>query len=173
MAPRVPQMRIVPLTEGVLFSHANVLDVVAGTYVPDRFVLVRDGRIVDISGARPAWDGAAFDLNGCVLMPGLCDGHVHVTAISADFATLTRMPPSYVTAKAAPILRGMLMRGFTTVRDAGGADFGLARPSRKPCSPALGSSSAATRSRRPAATVTCAGPERTTWASASAAPGLA
>jgi imidazolonepropionase-like amidohydrolase len=127
MAPRVPQMRTVPLTEGVLFSHANVLDVVAGTYVPDRFVLVRDGRIVDISGARPAWDGAAFDLNGRVLMPGLCDGHVHVTAISADFATLTRMPPSYVTAKAAPILRGMLMRGFTTVRDAGGADFGLAQ----------------------------------------------
>ena len=115
------------MTEGVLFSHANVLDVVAGTYVPDRFVLVRDGRIVDISGARPAWDGAAFDLNGRVLMPGLCDGHVHVTAISADFATLTRMPPSYVTAKAAPILRGMLMRGFTTVRDAGGADFGLAQ----------------------------------------------
>ena len=30
--------------------------------------------------------------------------------------------------------------------------------SRKPCSPALGSSSAATRSRRPAATATCAGP---------------
>jgi imidazolonepropionase-like amidohydrolase len=62
-----------------------------------------------------------------VLMPGLCDGHVHVTAISADFATLTRTPPSYITAKASTILHGMLMRGFTTVRDAGGADYGLAR----------------------------------------------
>jgi imidazolonepropionase-like amidohydrolase len=115
------------MTEGVLFGNALVLDVVAGTYLPDRFVLVRDGRIAEITGVRPAWDGAAFDLKGRVLMPGLCDGHVHVTAISADFATLTRTPPSYVTAKAAPILRGMLMRGFTTVRDAGGADYGLAQ----------------------------------------------
>jgi imidazolonepropionase-like amidohydrolase len=116
-----------PVTAGVLFSHAQVLDVVGGTYLPDRHVLVRDGRIAGITGTRPAWDGPSYDLKGRVLMPGLCDGHVHVTAVSADFATLVRTPPSYVTAKAAPILRAMLMRGFTTVRDAGGADYGLAQ----------------------------------------------
>jgi len=111
----------------LLFSNAQVLDVVAGTYLPDRYVMVRNGRIAEIGAVRPVFDGPEFDLKGRVLMPGLCDAHVHVTAISADFATLTRTPPSYITAKAAHILRGMLRRGFTTVRDAGGADFGLAK----------------------------------------------
>lgn len=111
----------------VLFSNALVLDVVAGAYLPDRFVLVRDGRIAEITGTRPAWDGLAFDLRGRVLMPGLADGHVHVTAIGADFAALVRTPPSYIAAKARLILHDMLLRGFTTVRDAGGADYGLAQ----------------------------------------------
>ncbi len=111
----------------MLFSNALVLDVVAGTYLPDQHVLVRNGRIAEIARVAPAWDGAKYDLKGRVLMPGLCDGHVHVTAISADFATLVHTAPSYITAKAGGILRGMLMRGFTTVRDAGGADYGLAQ----------------------------------------------
>lgn len=115
------------MSANLLFLNANVLDVVAGTYVPDRHVVIRDGRIAEISGQRPAFDGPVFDLKGRVLMPGLCDAHVHVTAISADFATLVRTPPSYITAKAGQILHGMLMRGFTTVRDAGGADYGLAQ----------------------------------------------
>jgi imidazolonepropionase-like amidohydrolase len=62
-----------------------------------------------------------------VLMPGLCDAHVHVIASTADFAALERLSPTYVAAQASQILRGMLMRGFTTVRDAGGADHGIAR----------------------------------------------
>lgn len=37
------------------------------------------------------------------------------------------MPESLVAARAAKILEGMLLRGFTTVRDAGGADWGLAQ----------------------------------------------
>jgi imidazolonepropionase-like amidohydrolase len=35
------------------------------------------------------------------------------------------LPNSLVVARAIGILRGMLMRGFTTVRDLGGADFGI------------------------------------------------
>ena len=111
----------------LLFCNARVLDVVAGTYEPDRFVLVRAGRIADIGGARPRFDGPAIDLKGRVLMPGLCDAHVHVTALSAEFAALARMSPAYVAIGATHILAGMLARGFTTVRDAGGADFGLAQ----------------------------------------------
>jgi imidazolonepropionase-like amidohydrolase len=42
-----------------------------------------------------------------------------------DFFKLTLTPQSLITAQAKDILLGMLMRGFTTVRDAGGADFGL------------------------------------------------
>ncbi|GFR47600.1 hypothetical protein Agub_g9335, partial [Astrephomene gubernaculifera] len=67
------------------------------------------------------------DCGGAVVMPGLCDAHVHCTAATADLAGLMSLPESYVAAKAAHILGGMLARGFTTVRDAGGADFGLAQ----------------------------------------------
>ena len=50
---------------------------------------------------------------------GLCDAHVHCTAVTANLGALQSLPESYVTARAAEILGGMLGRGFTTVRDAG------------------------------------------------------
>jgi imidazolonepropionase-like amidohydrolase len=58
-------------------------------------------------------------------MPGLIDAHVHVTATIPDFFKLSMLPQSLVTAQAKDVLAGMLGRGFTTVRDAGGADAGL------------------------------------------------
>jgi imidazolonepropionase-like amidohydrolase len=111
----------------MLFSNAQVLDVVAGTYLSEQSVLLRHGRIAQVSGRSLSFDGPEFDLRGRVLMPGLCDAHVHVTAIGADLAAMARMAPSYIAVKAATILHAMLMRGFTTVRDAGGADYGLAQ----------------------------------------------
>ena len=66
-------------------------------------------------------------MRGRVVMPGLCDGHVHVTAVVPDFALLRRWSSMYVASRASHVLRDMLLRGFTTVRDVGGADWGLAR----------------------------------------------
>lgn len=111
-----------------LFKNARILDTRAGD-LSDGNVLVRDGRIAEVS-PTPIPDARAervVDLKGRILMPGLADGHVHVIAVTADFAALKRMSPFYVSALAGRILKEMLMRGFTTVRDAGGADFGLAR----------------------------------------------
>ena len=42
-----------------------------------------------------------------------------------DLSGQALKPPSLIVAESSRILRGMLMRGFTTVRDAAGADFGL------------------------------------------------
>jgi imidazolonepropionase-like amidohydrolase len=64
---------------------------------------------------------------GLTLMPGLLDAHVHVTASSADLRAPAALAPSLVALRSAPILRGMLLRGFTTVRDCGGADWGIAQ----------------------------------------------
>src|SRR2546423_10362671 len=61
------------------------------------------------------------------LLPGLIDAHVHVTAVTADLGRLAEWSPAYVTARSARVLAGMLRRGFTTVRDVGGADYGLAQ----------------------------------------------
>lgn len=115
-----------------IFENASVLDVEAGTLLPDRHVVVEDGRIREITEAPvAASDARRIDVAGRTLMPGLVDSHVHVTAYSANFTELQRTPPSYVSAAAAAIMGGMLDRGFTTVRDVGGGDFGLARAVRE------------------------------------------
>ncbi len=108
-------------------NNANLLDVREGTLVGARNLYIEDGRIREISQSPVHIGEAVVDLNGACLMPGLCDAHVHVVAATASFPDLMRWSPMYVTARAGQILSGMLMRGFTTVRDCGGADYGLAQ----------------------------------------------
>ncbi|WP_234905207.1 metal-dependent hydrolase family protein [Rhizobium rhizogenes] len=60
-------------------------------------------------------------------MPGLIDCHVHVIAAEADLGRNAELPNSLVALKSASIMKSMLLRGFTTVRDLGGADIGLRR----------------------------------------------
>ena len=67
-----------------------------------------------------------IDLAGRTLMPGLIDAHVHAIAVDAALARLAEQPLTLVSLQAGKVLEGMLARGFTTVRDAGGADGGLA-----------------------------------------------
>ncbi|MFF0952792.1 amidohydrolase family protein [Rhizobium leguminosarum] len=111
-----------------LLRNASILDVDAGTLLEERDVLISDGKIADIGETRLAVaDANVIDVKGKVLMPGLCDAHVHVIVPINSFLQLTKWSPFYTALRAMPILEGMLMRGFTTVRDAGGADFGLAR----------------------------------------------
>lgn len=111
----------------ILFRNAAVLDPEQGELVPDRSVLVQGDRIVEVGGPElRGSDPIVIDVRGRALMPGLIDAHVHVTAVTADLAALAEWSPAYVTARAAAVLAGMLHRGFTTVRDAGGADYGLA-----------------------------------------------
>lgn len=110
----------------VLFDRAAVLDPFAGALIPDQRVLVRGTTIAAIGPevAAPE-DVPVVDLAGRTLMPGLVDCHVHVNAHSADLAAVADESPAYVAVKAAIELRAMLHRGFTTVRDPGGADFGI------------------------------------------------
>lgn len=110
-----------------LIKNAAILDVDTGTISDTQNVLVRDGRIAEIGPNLQGEVDQVIDLKGKTLMPGLCDAHVHVIVPINSFAQLTRWSPFYTAIRAIPILEGMLMRGFTTVRDAGGADFGLAR----------------------------------------------
>jgi imidazolonepropionase-like amidohydrolase len=64
-------------------------------------------------------------MSGRTLMPGLIDCHVHVTFSQTNIGLLAAMPQASIVLRSLPILRAMLRRGFTTVRDAGGADFAL------------------------------------------------
>ena len=63
---------------------------------------------------------------GRTLMPGLTDAHVHVCAVEGNIAEQHRYnPPSLIVAKALRRIEQALQQGFTTVRDAGGADYGF------------------------------------------------
>ena len=103
------------------FTRATVFDSTAGCLRPGATVVVRGEQIEDVLfDATPVHDARVVDLAGRSLLPGLIDAHVHITATSARLLDLTSTPPSLVAAQAKDILWGMLMRGFTTVRDAAG-----------------------------------------------------
>ncbi len=91
-------------------------------------VVVENGLIREIKEGDLHIDGAeVIEGKGRTLMPGMIDCHVHVIASVANLGTNGRLPNTFAVLRAVPILNGMLRRGFTTVRDAGGADFALAR----------------------------------------------
>jgi imidazolonepropionase-like amidohydrolase len=106
-----------------------VLDAERGELLADRTVLVDGAHIAEVGDAHQvhAEVDRTIDVHGRVLMPGLIDCHVHVTAASGNLAEIEEWSPFYLAAHASAIMREMLLRGFTTVRDAAGGDFGLAR----------------------------------------------
>jgi imidazolonepropionase-like amidohydrolase len=112
----------------ILLRDAAILDAEAGALVEGQAVLVDGDRIAEVgpTGTVRAGEATVLDARGMTVMPGLIDAHVHVTAATANLAEQDEWSPTYLTAQAAGILRGMLDRGFTTVRDVAGADYGLA-----------------------------------------------
>ena len=110
----------------VLFQNARLLDPDANDLRDGMQVLVEGDRIREVS-ERPISAGSAekIDLAGRVLMPGLIDAHIHVYLSEVDIGRLAEMPLSLLAARAGPLMRAMLDRGFTTVRDTGGADWGI------------------------------------------------
>jgi imidazolonepropionase-like amidohydrolase len=112
----------------LLFENAALLDLDAGALRPGYSLLVEGERIVEVSEREIRASGARrLDLGGRTLMPGLIDAHVHATITTMNLAATTQRPLSLVAHEAGRILEGMLRRGFTSVRDAGGADWGLAQ----------------------------------------------
>src|SRR5438270_12531852 len=111
----------------IIFSNCALLDGTSSERHEDHHVLVEGDRIREISD-RPFTSDAAemVDLKGRTLMPGLIDAHVHVLAVDAALARLSDRPVTLLTLQAGKVLEGMLQRGFPTIRDAGGADAGLA-----------------------------------------------
>ncbi len=91
-------------------------------------VLVEGDRIKEVSDRPIKADGAdRIDADGRTLIPGLIDAHVHVTSNEVNLGALREEPLTLMTARASRAMRQMLDRGFTTVRDCGGADWGLAQ----------------------------------------------
>lgn len=109
-----------------IFYGGRVLDVDEGILRDGLEVLVEGDRITRVSEEKITAPGATrVDLGGRTLMPGLVDAHVHVIATLVDLAQNALLPSSLIAVRGAAIMRDMLMRGFTTLRDLAGADLGL------------------------------------------------
>src|ERR1700685_1035739 len=89
-------------------------------------VLVEDGTVKEVSD-RPitATSATRIDLRGRTLMPGLIDCHIHVVLTEVNLRLLADVPLTLLAAKGSVAMRAMLHRGFTTLRDTGGADYGI------------------------------------------------
>ena len=109
-----------------LFANAAIVD---STLPEPRFgnILIEDGIIREI-GPRitSSAECQVIDVKGRAMMPGLIDCHVHVVASMMNLAENAQLPAPLALFRTARIMAGMLQRGFTTVRDVGGASFALA-----------------------------------------------
>jgi imidazolonepropionase-like amidohydrolase len=109
------------------FTNLRLLDpALADEPLGGHEVLVEGERIVEVSD-RPiiAASATTVDCGGRVLMPGLIDAHVHCMHSEVYMRRMEDVPLTLATARAAVRLRSMLDRGFTTVRDTGGTDWGV------------------------------------------------
>jgi len=112
----------------LIFRSARVFDGESSALIEGKDVVINGGMIEDVAAPDFKSDEQAevIDCRGCVLMPGLIDAHVHVYTAGLNLTRVAQSPMSYLAHFAAGFLRACLDRGFTTVRDVGGADVGLA-----------------------------------------------
>jgi imidazolonepropionase-like amidohydrolase len=111
----------------IVITNATILDTREGALRSGQQIRISDSRIAEISSAVTAGaDATKIDAGGRIVMPGLIDAHVHAMACRNNMHELITMPAYLVAAYAKANLEDMLRRGFTSVRDAGGAEGGLA-----------------------------------------------
>ena len=110
----------------VLFKNFEMLDPEQNELRGGHELLIEADKIKEVS-ARPirASEATVIDCGKRTLMPGLIDSHVHVVLSEVSIPRLENIPLTLMTARAAVLMRNMLDRGFTSVRDTGGADWGL------------------------------------------------
>ncbi|MFL5769801.1 MAG: amidohydrolase family protein [Chloroflexota bacterium] len=110
------------MADVTVIRASQLVDVDAGEVLPERPILVRDGRIeAVVSADEPMPDGARMiDLDGLTILPGLIDCHSHLIG-DLEFAGV----PATTTSAAEEAMTGVrnatatLEAGFTTVRDVG------------------------------------------------------
>ncbi|KPM35431.1 Uncharacterized protein AK830_g11133 [Neonectria ditissima] len=111
------------------FKNANVVDPVRGLIVANVSVKISAGLIEYVGqDTPPSPQDRVIDLEGKYLCPGLIDCHVHISAVPGDDGLNGSAfgNDAAVSLFRQPYLCGeMLAKGFTTLRDTGGATLAL------------------------------------------------
>lgn len=109
----------------MLIRNARIVDGTSPEATDPVDIHIESGRFTEVGKGLKLTADEELDLKGGIVMPGLIDCHVHVIATSANLGLNAELPDSLVALRSAQLMRNMLMRGFTTVRDLGGATRGL------------------------------------------------
>ncbi|MNK10594.1 hypothetical protein D3C87_286210 [compost metagenome] len=110
----------------ILFEDVRIFDGVSSELSPPSSVLVQGNIIRKVSRDKIPADGArVINGGGRTLMPGLIDMHWHSMFVGVPVAAAMTQDVGYLNIVAGTEARKTLMRGFTTVRDLGGAVFSL------------------------------------------------
>ena len=110
-----------------VLTNATIFDGASAELIENGAVVIEGNRIREVTTRTVQFKEArVIDCGGRFLMPGLIDCHVHAYSPTFNLPVADHLPESLLTAYAVKWLRGALYRGFTSVRDAGGGNVGLA-----------------------------------------------
>lgn len=109
----------------LLIRNARIVDGSQDQPTEPMQIAIENGKIKEVGASVSFSADEELDLSNLTVMPGLIDCHVHTIATTANLGQNASLPSSLIAAKSARLMNEMLMRGFTTVRDLGGADRGL------------------------------------------------
>jgi imidazolonepropionase-like amidohydrolase len=113
---------------GTLITGARIFDAIGPDLIEAQDVLVQDGLIAAIGSNLDTPEGVTvIDAAGRVMTPGFIDMHYRLSLCTvpvADMAGSYAPDLDYIGIKAAQAAEDALMRGFTSLRDVGGASWG-------------------------------------------------
>jgi imidazolonepropionase-like amidohydrolase len=119
----------------LVLKNATIIDGTGADPVSNGTVVVEDDRIKEVlrgSPGRVPSDAQTIDCRNQTLLPGLIDVHVHLGAVDANIMEQQRLyHPSMLVIRTLRVIQEALDQGFTTVRDAGGADAGYREAQRQ------------------------------------------
>ncbi len=109
-----------------LIEHAAVFNGTENHLTSDSAIIIQDDKVVEITDREVPADefDVVLDARGYTIIPGLVDSHIHFSQ-TAPVATLATYRWDEYVLRSARYAEEILMRGFTTCRDAGGVTVGL------------------------------------------------
>jgi imidazolonepropionase-like amidohydrolase len=109
-----------------VFENCSLFDGIADELQVGMSIAIENEQIKEVSNRAIEIPGAnVLNIGGRTLMPGLIDAHVHIYSAFLDYSKTADMPLTLMAIHATSRLKEILDRGFTTVRDVAGADFGI------------------------------------------------
>lgn len=106
----------------IIFDGKNEVTIIGNVWIEDQFIRKISSEPIPVGEEVEIIDG-----RGNFLMPGMIDAHWHAYLAANTMADLLTAHASYTQLRAGQEAGKTLLRGFTTIRDAGGPVFGLKR----------------------------------------------